>query len=141
MVIDKKTPTFVSKALFGDAKKGTPAWGGGCVDRVHAGVLGHFVGFSRVAFHAGSHDVGPRCASAFVAGDDVIEIELAFRQFMPAILTREMIAHEDVSSGESDFQAGEFVVDAQDEDPGNTKGNTHAMDQFILRSVVRLADP
>jgi hypothetical protein len=138
---EEVVPAFVAEAIFVEAEEGAPARGDGFAERVHVGLVGEFVGLAGVAADAGGDDVFPGGASAFVAREDVVEVELGFREDFGAVLAGELVAEEDVAAGEFDFEAREFVVDGEDEDFGCAEAESDAVDHFLIEGVFGVADP
>ena len=108
-------PTDAGKGALGGAEEGAPAWGFGLSAREHVGLLRELVrlagvaGVAGVAGDARGDDVVPTGASLFVAGDDVIEIEVFGFESILAVLAAVGVAPVDVLAGEFDLLLGEAI--------------------------------
>ncbi len=102
-------PTDAGKGALGGAEEGAPAWGFGLSAREHVGLLRELVRLAGVAGDARGDDVVPTGASLFVAGDDVIEIEVFGFESILAVLAAVGVAPVDVLAGEFDLLLGEAI--------------------------------
>lgn len=71
-------PALIRQAVFVHSEKGSPAWGEGLALRVHVRFVGQLVALARVTAETGGDDVIPSRPPAFVAGRDMVEVELGF---------------------------------------------------------------
>ena len=102
-------PAVAGEGALGGAEEGAPAWGFGRSAREHVGLLRELVRLAGVAGDAGGDDVVPTRASFFVAGDDVIEIEVFGFESILAVLAAVGVAPVDVLAGEFDLLLGEAI--------------------------------
>ena len=72
-------------------------------------MLGELVRLASVAGDAGGDDIVPTSATAFVAGDDVIEIEFLRFETILAVLAAVGIAAVNVFPGELDLLLGKAI--------------------------------
>ena len=71
--------------------------------RRHVRLVREPIAFARIARDAGANDVFPRREAAFVARQDVIEIQLLALEHFSAVLTGVVVALEDVVPGKLHF--------------------------------------
>ncbi len=82
-------------------------------------MLGELVRLASVAGDAGGDDIVPTSATAFVAGDDVIEIEFLRFETILAVLAAVGIAAVNVFPGELDLLLGKAIEEREDDDLGH----------------------
>lgn len=134
-------PAFIGEAVFMHAEEGAPARGERFALRVHVRFVREFVALARVAAEAGGDDVVPRGASALVAGQDVVQIELRFRQDFRAVLAGELVPEKYIPAGEFHLQPRQPVINREDDDLWHPDRDFRAVDHFRIRAVERIGNP
>ncbi len=65
---------------------------------MHIDLVGQLTALARIALHTGGYNVVPCGFATLFPRDDMIQIELGFRKGLEAILTRELITPEHIST-------------------------------------------
>lgn len=108
---------------------------------MHVGLVGQLVGLARIAADTRGDNVLPSRPATFVAGEDVVEVQLGFRQHLGAVLTGELVAQEDIATGEFHFEARQFVIDGEDDDFRRAEAEADAVNHAITDAAFRVANP
>src|SRR4051812_28598089 len=96
-------PAFVQLAIERDVHERAPFRALGFADELHPALIRQAVTLARVARNARADDVFPRGQAAFVARDDVIEIQVAAVEMLAAILAGGFVAPQENLPGELYF--------------------------------------
>lgn len=110
-------------------------------DQVHAGLLRGAVGLARVARDAGADDVLPRGRAVVLTRHNVVEIQVARVEFLPAILAGVLVALKNIVAGELDLLARYAVVHHQKDHPREPQRDAHAVDAFRARLALGKVGP
>lgn len=129
--VDEVAPAFVGAGVFAEPEHRPPARGGGLAQRVHVDLVGQLVRLAGVATDAGGDDVFPCGPAAFVAGQDVVEIEIGLAEDLGAVLAGVLVAQEDIAAGEADLHARKFFVKSQHDDLRHPQGDADGVDHFL----------
>jgi hypothetical protein len=101
--INKVSPTFVLLARKSDVDERPPLWPLRFPNQCHVSLMRKAIALSRIARNTGADDVFPRGQAAFVARQDVIEVQLLTLENLAAILAGVVVTLEDVVAGKLYF--------------------------------------
>ena len=125
-------PALVAVAVEADADKGPPLRPDWLLDQPHASLVREAVARLRIACDAGAHDILPRRLAAFVAGQHVVEVQVALVEDLPAVLAGVLVALEDVRPCELHFFLRQPVEEHQHDDPRDANLEGDGVDHFLL---------
>lgn len=71
----------------------------------------------------------------------MVEVQLGFRQHFGAVLAGELVAQENIATGELHFEARQFVVNGENDDFRRTEAEADPVDHSISDAAFRVTDP
>lgn len=99
---------------------------------MHVDVVKKAVALPRVARDAGANDVFPSGQAAFIARDDVVEVEVFALEDFAAILAGIFVPFEDVVPGKFHFFLRHPVKHHEDDDARDADFEVNGVDHFLL---------
>ena len=118
-------PTVVDRRPEAHLNERTPLGPLRLAHQAHLGLGRGAVGLARVAGDARAHDVLPGGRAAAVAGNHVVEVQVAPIEGLAAVLAGVPVALEEVVPGELDLLLGETVEAHQQDHPGHPDPERH----------------
>jgi hypothetical protein len=134
-------PTLVAVAVETDIHERAPLWPDGLFDEPHADLVGEAIALLRIARDARADNILPRGQAAFVAGQDMVEIQVALLENFAAVLAGILVALEDVGPCEFDFFLRQAVEEHQHDDPRDADFEGDGVDHFLLGLAVGKVAP
>ena len=92
--------------------------------------------FLAVALEATADDIFPRRFASLAAGNHVVKTEMPEGQLHAAVLTRMVVAGEQVSAVETEGQLGDFVVAVQSDYPWNQNCKIDTADPLMVQLLL-----
>ena len=134
-------PEIVLGRSKGDLHKRPPLRPLRFADQAHVRFSREPVALTRIARDTGANHVFPVGGAAPIARHDMIQIELAPIEQLPAILTGVLVTFEDIVPGKLYLFFREPIEDKQHDHPRNPDFECDCSDHFMLRGVGRQIAP
>ena len=96
-------PALMLLAVECNVDKRSPFWTLRFANERHVRLVREPITFARIARDARTNDVLPRRQAAFIAGQNVIEIQLLALEHFSAVLTGVVVAFKDIVPGKLHF--------------------------------------
>lgn len=113
-------PTIVTIDSDVHLDERTPLWSFGSTDQMHAGFERRAIRLVRVAGNTGTNNVLPGSWSSAIPWNDVIEINVFPVENLATVLTRILVALENIVPRELDLLLRKPVEEREQNDPRHT---------------------